>query len=153
MAYEINRGIITARQRGSRGGNNLFSPYNTPAAIPFRATVNWACDQHPIERQAKRQQCQGASSKITRVCSNKDARRGRFWTNVNRKRTILQSWGEIDILNSASRIMQCWSYYVKINSTPKKLKTQRDCSHKQLFRQYGVTTRESSDEKYPLTLI
>ena len=40
-----------------------------------------------------------------------------------------------------------------INTTPKELKTERDCSHGQLFRQYGVTTRESSDEKYPRTLI
>ena len=51
---KINRGIIIARQRESRGGNNLFSRYNTPAAIPSRATVNWACDQHPTERQANR---------------------------------------------------------------------------------------------------
>ena len=43
-------------------------------------------------------------------------------------------------------------------TTPKELKTERDCSHRQLFRplgarQYGVTTRENSDEKYPRTLI
>ena len=55
---KINRGIIIARQRESRGGNNLFSRYNTPAAIPSRATVNWACDQHPIERQARRRRRQ-----------------------------------------------------------------------------------------------
>ena len=45
----------------------------------------------------------------------------------------------VDVLNSACRILQCWSYYVKINSkdintTPKDLKTERDCSHRQLFR-------------------
>ena len=45
-----------------------------------------------------------------------------------------------------------------INTTPKELKTERDCSHRQLFRPfgtrpYGATTRESSDEKYPRTLI
>ena len=45
-----------------------------------------------------------------------------------------------------------------LQATPKELKTQRDCSHRQLFcsfwgRQYGVTTREGSDEKYPHTLI
>ena len=46
-----------------------------------------------------------------------------------------------------------------INKTPKEPKTGRDCSHRQLFRpflgarQYGATTRESSDEKYPRTLI
>ena len=120
---KINRGIIIARQRESRGGNNLFSRYNTPAAIPSRATVNWACDQHPIERQAEET---AASSIITRVCCNKHARRGRFsTTNVSRKRTILQSWGKIDILNSASRIMQCWSYYVKINSSRHQHDTER----------------------------
>ena len=38
-----------------------------------------------------------------------------------------------DILKSASRILQCWSYYVKINSarhqhdTGKELKTERGC--------------------------
>ena len=47
----------------------------------------------------------------------------------------------LDILNSASRILQCWSYYVKIhhyyiNTTPKELKTERDCSHRQLFRPF-----------------
>ena len=37
-----------------------------------------------------------------------------------------------------------------INTTPKELKTEQDCSHRQLFRCYcsstvnGVTTRESS---------
>ena len=45
-----------------------------------------------------------------------------------------------------------------INATPKELKTERDCSHRQLFHpfwacQYGATTRESSDEKYPHILI
>ena len=30
-----------------------------------------------------------------------------------------------------------------INTTPKELKTERDCSHRELFRQYGATTRES----------
>ena len=74
---------------------------------------------------------------------------------------------DIDILNSASRILQCWSYYVKIlqdiNTTPKELKTERDCSHRQLFRslctvfgarQYGVTTRDQAPmKKYPRTLI
>ena len=47
----------------------------------------------------------------------------------------------LDILNSASRILQCWPYYVKINyarhqfnTTPKELKTDRVCSHRQLFR-------------------
>ena len=45
----------------------------------------------------------------------------------------------VDVLNSACRILQCWSYYVKINpkdinTTPKDLKTERDCSHRQLFR-------------------
>ena len=47
----------------------------------------------------------------------------------------------LDILNSASRILQCWPYYVKINyarhqfnTTPKELKTDRVCSHRELFR-------------------
>ena len=43
-----------------------------------------------------------------------------------------------DMLNSGNRILQCRSYYVKINSadiniTPKELKTERDGSHRQLF--------------------
>ena len=47
----------------------------------------------------------------------------------------------VDIINSASRILQCWSYYVTINSArhqhePKELKTERDCSHRQLFRPF-----------------
>ena len=45
---KVNRGITMARQRVSRGGNNLFPRYNTSAAIPSRATVNRACDQHPL---------------------------------------------------------------------------------------------------------
>ena len=45
-----------------------------------------------------------------------------------------------------------------MNTTTKELKTERDCSHRQLFRPfgtrpYGATTRESSDGKYPRTLI
>ena len=48
-----------------------------------------------------------------------------------------------DVLNSASRILQCWSYYVNINParhqhdterTP--IKTEWDCSHRQLFRPF-----------------
>ena len=45
---KVHRGITMARQRVSRGGNNLFPRYNTFAAIPSRATVNRACDQHPL---------------------------------------------------------------------------------------------------------
>ena len=45
---KVHRGITMARQRVSRGGNNLFPRYNTSAAIPSRATVNRACDQHPL---------------------------------------------------------------------------------------------------------
>ena len=46
-----------------------------------------------------------------------------------------------------------------MNTTPKELQTEQDCSHRQLFRPfwgssvYGATIRESSDEKYPRTLI
>ena len=60
----------------------------------------------------------------------------------------------VDILNSASRILQCWSNYVKINSA--SISTRHRKNSKQsgivaidscfaLFgaRQYGVTTRES----------
>ena len=50
----------------------------------------------------------------------------------------------LDILNVASRILQCsecWSYHVKvnfedINTTPTEPKTERDCSHRQLFRPF-----------------
>ena len=45
---KVHRGITVARQRVSRGGNNLFPRYNTSAAIPSSATVNRACDQHPL---------------------------------------------------------------------------------------------------------
>ena len=45
---KVQRGITMARQRVSRGGNNLFPRYNTSAAIPSSATVNQACDQHPL---------------------------------------------------------------------------------------------------------
>ena len=45
---KVNRGITMARQRVSRGGNNLFPRYNTSAAIPSRATMNRACDQHTL---------------------------------------------------------------------------------------------------------
>ena len=45
---KVNRGITMARQRVSRGGNNLFPHYDTSAAIPSSATVNRACDQHPL---------------------------------------------------------------------------------------------------------
>ena len=45
----------------------------------------------------------------------------------------------LDILNSASRILQCWPYYVKINSARHQHDTERTqnragCSHRQLFR-------------------
>ena len=59
----------------------------------------------------------------------------------------------VDILNSASRILQCWSYYVKltlqdINTTPKELKTERDCSHRQLFRPFwGSSILRKSQRK------
>ena len=45
---KVHRGITMARQRVSRGGNNLFPRYNTSAAITSSATVNRACDQHPL---------------------------------------------------------------------------------------------------------
>ena len=46
---------------------------------------------------------------------------------------------KVNILNSASRILQCWSYYVKINSARHQDDTERTqnravCSHRQLFR-------------------
>ena len=45
-----------------------------------------------------------------------------------------------------------------INTTPKELKTEWDVAIDSCFslfgaRQYGVTTRENSDEKYPCTLV
>ena len=45
-----------------------------------------------------------------------------------------------------------------INTTPKELKTEWDVATDSCFslfgaRQYGVTTRENSDEKYPCTLM
>ena len=67
----------------------------------------------------------------------------------------------VDILNFASRILQCWSYYVKFNSArhqhdTEKLKTERDCSYRQLFRPiwgesmasvWRNNQRSGSDEK------
>ena len=66
-----------------------------------------------------------------------------------------------DILNSASRILQYWSYYVKINSArhqhdTKQSRTVAIDSCFVLFgaRQYGVTTRDQAlMKKYPCTLI
>ena len=66
-----------------------------------------------------------------------------------------------DILNSASRILQCWSYYVKINSARHQHDTKQSGivaidSSFVLFgaRQYGVTTRDQAlMKKYPRTLI
>ena len=51
------------------------------------------------------------------------------FTIVNTTTTIIINIIIVDILNSASRILQCWSYYVKINSA----RHQHD-SHRQLFR-------------------
>ena len=45
---KVHRGITMARQRVSRGGNNLFPRYNKSAAIPSSATVNRVCDQHTL---------------------------------------------------------------------------------------------------------
>ena len=58
----------------------------------------------------------------------------------------------VDILNSASRILQCWSYYVKltlqdINTTPKELKTERDCSHRQLFHPFWGSSVWRNNQK------
>ena len=61
----------------------------------------------------------------------------------------------LDILNSASRILQCWPYYVKINyarhqfnTTPKELKTDRVCSHRQLFRPlWGLSVWRNNQRK------
>ena len=77
---------------------------------------------------------------------------------------IVYNHARVNILNSASRILQCWSYYVKINSGRHQHDTKR--TQKQsgivaidscfaLFgvRQQGETTRENSGEKYPRTLI
>ena len=79
------------------------------------------------------------------------ASRLRYGTNVNHKglqrtankyveepriyKDLISENNNVDILNSASRILQCWSYYVKltlqdVNTTPKELKTERDCSHR-----------------------
>ena len=53
-----------------------------------------------------------------------------------------------------SRILQHWSYYVRINSarhstTPKELKTERDCSHRQLFRPLSMATTPLCFEFFP----
>ena len=66
-----------------------------------------------------------------------------------------------DILNSASRILQCWSYYVKINSARHQHDTKQSgivaidsCFVLFETRQYGVTTRDQAlMQKYPRTLI
>ena len=66
-----------------------------------------------------------------------------------------------DILNSASRILQCWSYYVKINSARHQHDTKQSgivaidsCFVLFGARQYGVTTRDQAlMKKYPRTLI
>ena len=66
-----------------------------------------------------------------------------------------------DILNSVSRILQCWSYYVKINSARHQHDTKQSgivaidsCFVLFWARQYGVTTRDQAlMKKYPRTLI
>ena len=69
----------------------------------------------------------------------------------------------VDILNSASRILQladrtrCKLTLQDINTTPKELKTERDCSHRQLFRPlWGSSVWRNNQalmKKYPRTLI
>ena len=66
---------------------------------------------------------------------------------------------------SASRILQCWSYYLKLCKTSTRHRKNSKQSGMSwivaiancfaLFgaRQYGVTTRKSFDKKYPRTLI
>ena len=63
------------------------------------------------------------------------------WPLNFRVRVFLKSAVKAAILNSASRILQGWSYYVKINSARHQHDTERtqnsrerDCSHRQLFR-------------------
>ena len=60
----------------------------------------------------------------------------------------------VDILNSASRILQCWSYYVKINSARHQHDTKNSkrsgivaidsCFALFGARQFGVTTRDQA---------
>ena len=78
------------------------------------------------------------SSSLTRIflaaCENKKTRQ----VTSKFKKTFSR---ELDIFKSSSRILQCWSYDVKltlqdINTTPKEPKTERDCSHRQLLRYY-----------------
>ena len=88
-----------------------------------------------------------------------------YWPFLKFSMTTLLQLGVniifLDILNSASRILQCWPYYVKINYSTRHRKSSKQTgfvaidSRFALFgaRQYGVTTRESSDEKYLRTLI
>ena len=88
-----------------------------------------------------------------------------YWPFLKFSMTTLLQLGVniifLDILNSASRILQCWPYYVKINYSTRHRKSSKQTgfvpidSCFALFgaRQYGVTTRESSDEKYLRTLI
>ena len=71
----------------------------------------------------------------------------------------------VDILNPASRILQYRSYYMRINSARHQHDVHRKNSKQSGIvaidscfallgaRQYGATTRESYDEKYPRTLI
>ena len=92
----------------------------------------------------------------------------KIWGLVEMTFGLVNAIFSLDILNSASRILQCWSYYVTINSARHQhpASTRHRKNSKQsgivaidscfaLFgaRQYGVTTRESSDETYPRTLI
>ena len=71
--------------------------------------------------------------------------------NVGSIKPDQQKW-KIDILNSASRILQCWSYYVIINSARHQHDTERTQNRAGLAidscftlvgaHQYGVTTRK-----------
>ena len=65
-------------------------------------------------------------------------------TNTPKKVESMYTWPakiKSDILNSVNRILQCWSYHVKINFArhqcdTERTKTEWDCSHGQLLRYY-----------------
>ena len=80
------------------------------------------------------------------------------WPRTRKFSQFFKNTAGEDILNSASRILQCWSYYVKINSArhqhdTERTQTERDRSHGQLFHPlWGSSVwrnvqRSGSDQK------
>ena len=98
--------------------------------------------------------CQKCCKPVSNICSGSRV-------SSSNKAIVGVDYLGADILNSASRILQCWSYYVKINSARHQHDTKQSgtvatesCFVLFEARQYGVTTRDQAlMKKYPRTLI